>query len=172
MRVILFRHGPAGKRDAARWADDGKRPLTKRGVERTAVAARGLRRFLGRAGRVVGSPLERARQTARVIGESMAPDCRVETVEALSPGAPIRETLRWLRDFKTGTGVILVGHEPHLGKLAGALLFGTSGSPLPLKKAGGLVIDFVGPVEPGAGRLYAFLPPRALRRMGRTKART
>jgi len=171
MRVILFRHGPAGKRDAARWSDDSKRPLTKRGLERTALAAEGLRRFLGRAGRVVGSPLERARQTARLIGESMAPECQVETLEALAPGAPVRETLRWLRDLKTGAGVVVVGHEPHLGKLAGVLLFGSSGSALPMKKAGAVVIDFVGPVEPGAGRLYAFLPPRALRRLGRLKAR-
>jgi phosphohistidine phosphatase len=101
----------------------------------------------------------------------MAPECKVETLEALSPGAPIRETLRWLKDLRTGAGVVLVGHEPHLGKLAGALLFGTSGSGVTLKKAGAVVIDFVGPVEPGAGRLYAFLPPKALRRLGRPKAR-
>ncbi len=170
MRVILFRHGPAGQRDDARWPDDGKRPLTKRGLERTARAADGLLRFIGRAGRVVASPLERARQTARVIGEAGAPDSRVEALEALAPGVPLRETLRWLKDLKSGATVVLVGHEPHLGKLAGALLFGSSGAALPLKKAGAVVIDFVGPVGPGAGRLHAFLPPRALRRLARSKA--
>ena len=171
MRVILFRHGPAGQHDAARWPDDGKRPLTKRGLERTARAADGLRRFLGGALRIVASPLERARQTARIIGEAVAPGSRTEMIEALVPGAPIRESLRWLKDLKSGTSVVLVGHEPHLGKLAGVLLFGSSGAALPMKKAGALVIDFVGPVEPGAGRLYAFLPPRALRQLARSKAR-
>ncbi len=172
MRVILFRHGPAGQQDAVRWPDDGKRPLTKRGIERTARAADGLRRFVGGAPRVVTSPLERARQTARILGEAIAPGSRTETLEALAPGAPIRETLRALKDLKSGASVVLVGHEPHLGKLAGALLFGLSGAALPMKKAGAVVIDFVGPVEPGAGRLYAFLPPRALRRLARSKARS
>lgn len=171
MRVVLFRHGPAGRRDAARWPDDGRRPLTKRGIERTARAADGLRRFVGRGGRVVSSPLERARQTARIIGETFAPGGRVETVDALAPGVPMRETLRWLKDLKPATGVVVVGHEPHLGRLAGALLFGSAGGALPMKKAGAAVIDFVGPVEPGAGRLHAFLPPRAMRRLARAKAR-
>ena len=170
MRVILFRHGPAGQRDAARWPDDGKRPLTKRGLERTARAADGLRRFAGASLRVHTSPLERARQTARIIGEAMAPGTRTETLEALVPAAPIREAVRWLKDAKSGASIVLVGHEPHLGKLAGMLLFGSTGTALPMKKAGALVVDFVGPVEPGAGRLYAFLPPRALRRLGRAKA--
>ena len=170
MRVILFRHGPAGQRDASRWPDDVKRPLTKRGLERTARAADGLRRLLGRAGRVIASPLERARQTARIVSESIAPAGKVETLDALAPGVPLRESLRWLKDLKSNTSVVLVGHEPHLGKLAGALLFGSAGGALPMKKAGALVIDFVGPVEAGTGRLYAFLPPRAMRRLSRTKA--
>ena len=170
MRVILFRHGPAGQNDAARWPDDGKRPLTKRGLERTARAADGLRRFIGGTLRIVTSPLERARQTARIIGEAIAPGTRTETLEALVPGAPTRESVRWLKDLKSGSSVVLVGHEPHLGKLAGLLLFGSTGAALPLKKAGAAVIDFVGPVEPGTGRLYAFLPPRAMRRLARPKA--
>lgn len=170
MRVILFRHGPAGQRDAERWPDDGERPLTKRGLERTARAADGLRRFLGRAGRVIASPLERARQTARIVSESFTPAGKVETLDALAPGVPLRESLRWLKELKSSASVVLVGHEPHLGKLAGTLLFGSSGATLPLKKSGVAVIDFVGPVEPGAGRLYAFLPPRAMRRLSRTKA--
>lgn len=170
MRVILFRHGPAGQPDASRWPDDGKRPLTRRGLERTARAADGLRRLFGRTARVVASPLERARQTARIVSESFTPAGKVETLDALAPGVPLREALRWLRDLRSGASVVLVGHEPHLGKLAGALLFGSAGGALPMKKAGALVIDFVGPVEPGAGRLYAFLPPRAMRRLARSKA--
>jgi phosphohistidine phosphatase len=170
MRVILFRHGPAGKADASRWPDDGKRPLTKRGLERTTRAADGLRRFLGRAGRVIASPLERARQTARIVSETFVPAGKVETLDALAPGVPLRETLRWLKDLKSGASVVMVGHEPHLGKLGGALLFGSAGATLPLKKGGVAVIDFVGPVEPGSGRLYAFLPPRALRRLSHSKA--
>jgi phosphohistidine phosphatase len=167
MRLILFRHGPAGERDAKRWSDDAKRPLTRNGRERTSLAAAGLRRLLGRPGRVAASPLVRARQTAEVLVAAAGPEVKIETLEALSPGAPFRETLRWLRDVESGARVILVGHEPHLGKLAGMLLFNSVSATLPLKKAGAVWIDFIGPVEPGAGRLRAFLPPRVLRRLGR-----
>jgi phosphohistidine phosphatase len=169
MRLILFRHGPAGQRDPARWPDDAKRPVTRRGRERTVRAAAGLRRLIGAANRVVTSPLVRARQTAELVGEAVAPQVRVETLDALLPGAPTRETLRWLRGLDSGAKVILVGHEPHLGKVAGILLFDSVAAQMPLKKAGALMIDFVGPVEAGAGRLVAFLPPRALRGLARHK---
>ena len=172
MRVTLFRHGPAGRRDGTRWPDDAKRPLTRRGRERTLRAIDGLHRLLGRPTRVFTSPLVRARQTAELLGEKVAPDVRVETLDALVPGAPCREALRCLRGLTSGAKAVMVGHEPHLGKLAALLLIDSSGAHLPLKKAGALVIDFVGPVEAGAGRLYAFLPPRALRRLARARLRT
>lgn len=171
MRVILFRHGPAGRRDAARWPDDSERPVTKRGLERTARAAAGLRHFLEGESRVFTSPLARARQSADLVGESAAPDAPVEVLEALAPGSAYRETLRRLADLDAGATAVLVGHEPHLGKLAGVLLFGAPATNLALKKAGACVIDFVGPVTPGTGRLHAFLSPRMLRRLGRVKVR-
>ena len=170
MRLILFRHGPASQRDPARWPDDAKRPVTRRGRERTARAAAGLQRLMGAANRVASSPLVRARQTAEVVVEAVAPEVKIETLDALAPGAPAREILRWLRGLDSGAKVILVGHEPHLGKVAGVLLFDSVAAQMPLKKAGALMIDFVGPVEPGAGRLVAFLPPRALRRLARNGA--
>lgn len=169
MRVILFRHGPAGHRDAARWPDDAARPVSRKGLERTARAAAGLKRVIGRVSRVATSPLVRAKQTADILGETMAAGAHVETLDALMPGAQIRDTMRWLRGLESGATVVLVGHEPHLGKLAGALLFDSPTAPLAMKKAGACVIDFVGPVTAGSGRLRAFLPPRVLRMMaGRT----
>ena len=146
--------------------------MTRRGRERTARAAAGLRRLMGRTVRVATSPLTRARQTAELLVAALETEVKIETLEALSPAAPYRETLRWLREVESGASVVLVGHEPHLGKLAGMLLFNSVSAELPLKKAGAVWIDFVGPVEPGAGRLRAFLPPRVLRRLagGRSEA--
>lgn len=172
MRLILFRHGPASRRDPARWPDDTKRTLTRRGRERTYLAAVGLRRLLGRTGRIVTSPLVRAAQTAEVMVEAQVSDQRVETLEALAPGAPHREVLHWLRGIETGSCVILVGHEPHLGRLAGLLVLDSPTANLPLKKASAMLIDFVGKVEPGGGRLTAYLPPRVMRRLGRSGVRT
>ena len=57
MRILLFRHGPAGERDPEQWPDDRLRPLTPKGIERTRRAARGLLRLEGRPRVVLTSPL-------------------------------------------------------------------------------------------------------------------
>lgn len=171
MRVILFRHGPAGRRDPARWADDAERPLTKRGADRTRSAARGLHRFIEGGALVLSSPLTRAFGTAAITREALGLQAPVQPFDALAPGGSYRAVLARLVSTGSGTCVVLVGHEPDLGKLAGMLLFGAPARSLPLKKAGACVIDFTGPPEPGAGHLHAFLPPRALRRLAQTRSR-
>jgi phosphohistidine phosphatase len=66
MRIVLFRHGPAGERDPEQWPDDAQRPLTSKGEQRTAAAAAGLRRLRPDVRQVFTSPLLRALQTAQV----------------------------------------------------------------------------------------------------------
>ena len=165
MRVILFRHGPAGQRNPAHWPDDGARPLTKRGAERTEAAALGVARFARGKVLVWSSPLVRASATAELAGTAFELDGAIELLDALAPGGSYRQIMTRLAAAASGGSVVLVGHEPDLGKLAGMLLFGAPARSLPLKKAGACVIDFTGPVEAGAGHLHAFLPPRALRRL-------
>ena len=166
MMVILFRHGPAGRRDASRWPDDRKRPLTEQGIERTCAAAYGLMRLLGKTPHVFTSPLVRAEQTAKLLVDAAKAES-AETLEALAPGHTPRAVVRRLAGLATNELVVLVGHEPDLGALAGLLVGGTNGPALPLKKAGAAVVSFVGPVRIGEGRLNALLPPRLLRRLGR-----
>lgn len=169
MRITLFRHGLAGSHDASRWPDDDLRPLTPRGSERTAAAARGLARLAGRPAAVLSSPLTRAMQTAKLLKEALEWDEPIETLEALRPGGSYREVVERLRKFAASDSVFLVGHEPDLGKLAGTLVFGAPSSSLPLKKAGACVVHFDGRPEPGHGRLHLFLPPKVLRRIAGKK---
>jgi phosphohistidine phosphatase len=167
MDVILFRHGPAGASDAERWPDDGLRPLTPRGEQRTLSAAYGLARVAPEIHRVLTSPLTRAVQTARAL-ESVLLDVPVDTLEALRPGGSYREVLEALGALSATERVVLVGHEPDLGQLASTLLFG-SFSAIPLKKAGACGIRFEGDVQRGAGRLLWFLSPKILRRLADKK---
>ena len=170
MRVVLFRHGPAGRRDASRWPDDGQRPLTPKGEERTLAASAGLLTLLGDEVTVVAtSPLVRAARTAELLA-SVAPDVVLEPLEALLPGRSYRPLVAYLAARAPEDTVVLVGHEPDLGKLAGVLVFGAPAS-IPLKKAGATLIQFVGEVSPGAGRLRWLMPPKALRRLARRRAR-
>jgi phosphohistidine phosphatase len=167
MRVVLFRHGPAGSRDPAHWPDDRLRPLTQRGEARTAAAARGLRRLEPEVAAVVTSPLARAARTAKLVGEVYggAPQ---ETLEALAPGGSYRRVVEFLSKRGRDETLVLVGHEPDLGKLAGMLVFGAPAA-LPLKKAGACAVDFTSVPQAGKGRLAWLLPPRVLRRLARRK---
>ncbi len=162
MRVVLFRHGPAADRDAVRWPDDGLRPLTHPGEKRTRAAARGLAKLEPGAERIIASPLVRAQQTAALVAAAYGLEA-FETSDALSPGATYRRTIGWLESCENEQVVVLVGHEPDLGKLAGTLLFGAPAW-IPLKKAGACAIDLAEVPEPGAGRLAWFLQPKHLRR--------
>jgi phosphohistidine phosphatase len=169
MRIVLFRHGPAGHADAARWPDDDLRPLSPDGEGRTLAAAEGLAELCSEA-RVFTSPLKRAEQTARLLCRALG-DEPAETVEWLRPGASYRRVLEELRGMDSDASAVLVGHEPDLGRLAGVLVFGAPKG-LPLKKAGACAIEFVGPVEPGEGVFKWMAPARMLRRMARKRSRT
>jgi phosphohistidine phosphatase len=163
MRIILFRHGPAGERDPERWPDDGQRPLTARGVERTALAALGLTRLVPGVTRVLTSPLVRARQTADLLVEAIGGGIPVETFDGLTPGQSARVVLQRLAGLDASESVVLVGHEPDLGQLAGTLLFEAPAA-LPLKKAGACAIGFEERARAAQGSLEWLVPPRFLRR--------
>ena len=171
MRVILIRHGSAARRDARRWPDDARRPLTARGIERTEQAMRGLRRQI-EIGRLLTSPLVRSTQTADIARRVCEIEPPPELLPALSPGGDYHRVLERLAECKPAEVVALIGHEPDLGKLAGVLVFGAPATTLPFKKAGACIIDFPGRVEAGKGLLRAFLPPRLLRAKARPRVRT
>lgn len=163
MRLILVRHGPAGPRDAERWPDDALRPLTSRGIKRSRDAARGLARVEPGIGLIASSSLARALQTARIFAQALEV-AAVETLEGLGPGGPRENILEFLAAHAAVPSVMLVGHEPALGELAGALLFGAP-SHLAIRKAGACAIEFGTEVRVGAGALRWFLPAKLLARL-------
>jgi phosphohistidine phosphatase len=170
MRLVLFRHGPAGRRDPRRWKDDGLRPLTARGAERTRAAASGLKKILG-VDRItiVTSPLTRCVQTAAIVSEVLGVR-QVSENKALSPGGSYHPIFELLADRKPGETLVLVGHEPDLGKFVGTALFAAPRG-LPMRKSGACVLRFTAAIEPGAAQLEGFYPPRILRRFAGKKAR-
>jgi phosphohistidine phosphatase len=169
MRVILFRHGPAGHGDPARWPDDALRPLTPKGVERTRLAARGLCRMEPDLSVILTSPYLRSFDTARALSEAAeAPAPR--TLDALAAGNPGRPVMAELEKLEPRLVVALVGHEPDLGLLAARMI--GAARPLAIKKAGACAIEFAAAPADGRGRLLWFMPPRVLRRFGRREPRS
>lgn len=171
LRVVLFRHGPAGDRDDERWPDDRLRPLSARGVERTREAAAGLAHLERGPAVLWTSPLTRAVQSARILRDALDREVALEEIESLSPEGSLDDVVQRLARLNGITRVFMVGHEPRLGELAARLVFDDRDLALPLKKAGACLLSFEDEVRTGGARLRALLPPRILRRLSRRRER-
>lgn len=117
MRLYLVRHGEAVSKDR-----DPARPLTDAGAAR----ARRIGRFLRDAGVDVGeirySTKLRARQTAELVADAMGLGALLREVAGLEPEAGVDELADALA--QESTDVMLVGHLPHLARLASLLVAG------------------------------------------------
>lgn len=112
MELILWRHA-----DAAPGADDLERKLTAKGRKQAARMAAWLRRHLPEKYSVYSSPAKRALQTADALGVT------VNVSELLSTGASVADVLKaagWPGD--EGSVVIVVGHQPTLGRVVARLV--------------------------------------------------
>ncbi|GAB4136778.1 MAG: hypothetical protein Fur0037_01570 [Planctomycetota bacterium] len=141
MRVFLLRHGLAEG-----WSMSGRdsdRALSPEGRDALRRAAPVYARLIGQDPRILASPLRRAQETAALIAERTSGE--VETGRDLLPEAPVSRAIDLLARLKAGgeATVLLVGHQPHLGQLLGALATGIQRAAVPLEcgMLAGLEID-------------------------------
>jgi phosphohistidine phosphatase len=113
MEILLWRHA-----DAEDGPDDLARRLTAKGEAQAAAMANWLRRHLPKDYVVLASPARRAQQTAAAL---QAP---VRTEPQLAPGASVSRILEACG--RHGRFVIVVGHQPDLGRAAAHLVARTS----------------------------------------------
>ena len=111
MELILWRHAEA--EDGS--GDDAARALTKRGHKQAKLMAAWLDKRLAKEWTVLASPAVRAQQTAAALGR------KVETRERLDTSSGAKDVLREA-GWPKGGKVIVVGHQPTLGQVAGMLL--------------------------------------------------
>lgn len=160
MQVILVRHGIAHDRLDPACPPDPERALTPEGLKKTAEAARGLGRLRPTPARHLTSPYVRARQTADIFREVIAPGCPLSETEALLPDA---EPHLVLREIASSTeDIVLYGHAPNLDRVA-ALLTGARESAFRMKKAGVVVIEHLDHPVPGQGAVVLCATPKVLR---------
>ncbi len=166
MKLLLVRHAEAVPRGTPGIPDDA-RPLTPSGERSFREAARGLARLVAHPNALLTSPLPRARRTAEICAEAWG---RIEPrdVPAMAGGS-VSEVLPVLRGFPAEATVALVGHEPHLSRLLGALIRSPDADRLTFRKGGAALLDIVGSVGEG-GSLLWFLPPEILGRLAGGRA--
>jgi len=118
MDMILWRHAEAA--EPAGLVPDLKRRLTARGDKQACAVARWLRERQPKHLTILVSPALRCQQTAHALAQAFATDPR------LAPGADVADLLAAAGWGQGGQAraVLLVGHQPTLGRLAALLLSG------------------------------------------------
>lgn len=159
--IYIVRHGIA--EDYASSGRDADRRLTASGIEKTRLAAAGLRRIDTDPQLVLTSPLRRAEETARMIAEALG-DVPVRVTTALAPGGAFPAIIGEATAPPRPSAVCVVGHQPDLGMFASWLLTGDAHRVvMPFRKAGAARIDVTGTPAEIRGVLAWFLPPAHLR---------
>jgi len=113
MDLILWRHA-----EAEEGGPDLERRLTSRGHKHAARVAKWLLQRLPSKCTVVASPARRARQTADALGMAY------KVSEQLAPGASVADVLDAAGWPGRKRAVLLIGHQPTLGQVAGYLISG------------------------------------------------
>jgi len=113
MDLILWRHA-----DAEDGVPDSARELTAKGEKQAQMMGQWLKSQLPHQFRVLASPARRTQQTAQALTKTF------ETVQSIGPGADAVSVLA-AAGWADGKGaVVVVGHQPTLGRVAALLLAG------------------------------------------------
>ena len=135
-RIYLLRHAHAVRED-----EDPDRPLSERGQAQIRALVGFLQPRGGiRVERVWHSPLTRACETAELFCDGLDVRASRRMIDGLLPFDDIRGVSRRLSGF--GYPLLVVGHEPHLGRLTSMLVCGNVDQDvIALKKCGLLCLE-------------------------------
>jgi phosphohistidine phosphatase len=113
MELILWRHA-----EALDTLPDATRRLSGRGERQAAQMAQWLKPRLPKNTRILASPATRCQQTVQTLG------LEFETSRLLSTDASVADLIAASDWPSSGGAVLIVGHQPTLGRLAALLLSG------------------------------------------------
>lgn len=157
MEILLLRHGIA--EDARPGQADADRALTREGKQKLRALLRRLARGGVRPALILTSPYLRARQSAEIARDVLAPDAMIVPARALSPGSTPQEAWEEIRLYSNQPSVLCSSHEPLCSELAGYLL-GAPGLAVDFKKGAVMRIDAEGAGLRPRGTLRWFVIPR------------
>ncbi|MFC1707446.1 phosphohistidine phosphatase SixA [Planctomycetota bacterium] len=132
MNVYLVQHGEAKPK-----TEDPERPLTDRGREDTTRIGRFVAPLLGGEVAIRHSGKLRAKQTAAILAQNLKVTREPEAATGLAPNddpAAARSMLEQMDE-----PVVLVGHLPHLSRLASLVLSGDASREPVSFRPGGMV---------------------------------
>lgn len=113
MDLLLWRHA-----EAVDGTPDEHRELSERGLQQARRMSRWIEENRPRRMRILVSPTRRTRQTASAFKHA------AEIVPSIGPGASVADLIAASGWPDASGAVLLVGHQPTLGRLAALLLAG------------------------------------------------
>jgi phosphohistidine phosphatase len=137
MNIYLLRHGIAVEPGAAGFEPDAERPLTAKGKNRLRTVARAMAELELSFDLILTSPFRRAKQTAEIIAHYFKLEKKLAGSDDLTPDGDPRLLIQYLNRLRPEPeNVLLVGHEPYLGKLVALLAAGNTSLDIDFKKGG------------------------------------
>jgi phosphohistidine phosphatase len=168
MNLYFMRHGIAVERaDSSHRSDDRSRQLTPKGIKRINKAAKGLVALSLSFNRIFTSPFERARQTAKIVAQTLHSEDRLEEIPQLRPDQSVEDLLSALAAYEGEKEILLVGHEPLLSSTVGFLLSPRGGAEVRFKKGGLCCLEIDGVPAKKRAVLRWALTPKQLRLLAR-----
>ncbi len=165
MKLYIVRHGIAVPRGTPGLKDDD-RMLTEEGMDKTRRAAAGLCALKITPDVLLSSPLPRAAQTAEILLEALGKRIKLRTIPALAPSGAREDLYRDIRSYsKKLESLMIVGHQPYLGEVAGQIAFGSPDHYIELKKGGACAIELQEVRTIPKGIMIWLLTPGILRRI-------
>ncbi len=132
MKLYLVQHGkPVSKEE------DPERPLSYQGADDIKRVAEFLEKYGMEIEEVLHSGKMRARQTAEIMISRLNPRADLIEREGLAPMDDVKDIARHLKERERD--LMLVGHLPHLAKLASLLILGSETPPVVTFQQGGVL---------------------------------
>lgn len=165
MILYIVRHAIPVPHGAPAVPED-ERPLTEEGIEKMKKAAGGLKGLDVRPDIILTSPLVRARQTAEILRRTLGGKAPLETCDALSPAGDRQQLYQALQQHSKLDSLMLVGHQPSLGEIAGEIAWGSTERYVELKKGGACCIEILTLQPRPRGAILWIVTPAILRALG------
>lgn len=137
MNIFILRHGIAVDRGTPGFDSDSERPLTPKGERKLLQVADAMEAMNLNFDIILTSPFIRARDTARIIADSLGAKKRLQETDDLTPGGSPKNLIEHIQAIKPAPeNILLVGHEPYLSQLVSFLIAGDIHALVLLKKGG------------------------------------
>ena len=132
MIIYLMRHGKYVPKDVA-----PERPLSEEGQHDVKRMAQCLKRYGINVDAILHSGKTRAMETASLMGETLNPGIIPRLEKGLSPMDDVDSIAGLINDCEET--LLIVGHLPHLGKLASLLITGNASASIVNFQQGGVL---------------------------------